>query len=81
MTLPRSPSFSLDGKSALVTGASSGIGLGAAAALADAGAEVLLVARRIEELEAVRDAIRATGEIFRGWSRTAQSCYCVGRRE
>ena len=61
MTLPRSPSFRLDGKSALVTGASSGIGLGAAAALADAGAEVLLVARRIEELEAVRDAIRATG--------------------
>ena len=61
MTLPRSPSFRLDGKSALVTGASSGIGLGAAAALAEAGAEVLLVARRIEELEAVRDAIRATG--------------------
>lgn len=61
MSLPRTPSFRLDGKRALVTGASSGIGLGAAAALAEAGAEVTLVARRIEELEAVRDAIRATG--------------------
>lgn len=61
MTLPRTPSFRIDGKRALVTGASSGIGLGAAAALAEAGAEVTLVARRIEDLEAVRDAIRATG--------------------
>lgn len=61
MTLPRTPSFRLDGKSALISGASSGIGLGAAAALAEAGAEVTLVARRMGELEAVRDAIRATG--------------------
>ena len=61
MNLPRTPSFRLDGKCALVTGASSGIGLGAAAALAEAGAEVTLVARRIEELKAVRDAIRAAG--------------------
>lgn len=61
MNLPRTPSFRLDGKRALVTGASSGIGLGAAAALAEAGAEVTLVARRIEELKAVQDAIRAAG--------------------
>ena len=61
MILPRTPSFRLDGKRALVTGASRGIGLGAAAALADAGAQVTLVARRATELEAVRDAIRATG--------------------
>lgn len=59
MILPRTPSFRLDGRRALVTGASSGIGLGAAAALAEAGAEVTLVARRQGELEAVRDAIRA----------------------
>jgi NAD(P)-dependent dehydrogenase (short-subunit alcohol dehydrogenase family) len=64
MILPRTPSFRVDGKRALVTGASSGIGLGAAVALADAGAEVTLFARRIEELEAVRDAIRASG----GWA-------------
>ena len=40
MELPRTPSFRLDGKRALVTGAGRGIGLAAAAALADAGAEV-----------------------------------------
>lgn len=61
MMLPRTPSFRLDGRRALVTGASSGIGLGAAAALAEAGAEVTLVARRIAELERVQDAIRASG--------------------
>jgi NAD(P)-dependent dehydrogenase (short-subunit alcohol dehydrogenase family) len=61
MTLPKTPSFRLDGKRALVTGASSGIGLGAAAALAEAGAEVTLVARRASELDSVRDAIRAAG--------------------
>ena len=61
MMLPLTPSFRLDGRRALVTGASSGIGLGAAAALAEAGAEVTLVARRVAELERVRDAIRASG--------------------
>jgi NAD(P)-dependent dehydrogenase (short-subunit alcohol dehydrogenase family) len=61
MTLPKTPSFRLDGKRALVTGASSGIGMGAAAALAEAGAEVTLVSRRLSELEAVGGAIRAQG--------------------
>ena len=40
MKLPTTPSFSLVGKRALVTGASSGIGLAGAVALAEAGAEV-----------------------------------------
>jgi NAD(P)-dependent dehydrogenase (short-subunit alcohol dehydrogenase family) len=61
MILPRPPSFRIDGRRALVTGASSGIGLGAAVALADAGAVVTLVARRSEGLDALRDAIRGGG--------------------
>jgi NAD(P)-dependent dehydrogenase (short-subunit alcohol dehydrogenase family) len=61
MTLPRTPSFRLDGRRALVAGASSGLGLAAAAALAEAGAEVHLVARRKAELQTVADAIRAAG--------------------
>ena len=61
LALPRTPSFRLDGRRALVTGASSGIGLGAAAALAEAGAEVAMLARRPGPLEAAAGAIRAAG--------------------
>jgi NAD(P)-dependent dehydrogenase (short-subunit alcohol dehydrogenase family) len=53
MTLPRTPSFRLDGRRALVAGASSGIGLGAAVALAEQGAQVTLVARGADALRAV----------------------------
>jgi len=59
MNLPKTPSLRVDGRRALVTGASSGIGLGAAVALADAGAEVTLVARTREALDATCHAIRA----------------------
>jgi NAD(P)-dependent dehydrogenase (short-subunit alcohol dehydrogenase family) len=61
MQLPRTPSFRLDTRRALVAGASSGIGLAAAAALAQAGAQVTLVARREAELTAIASAIRAEG--------------------
>ena len=59
--LPRTPSLGLEGKSALVTGASSGIGLGCAAAMAQAGARVVLSARRESKLEELREAFAAEG--------------------
>jgi len=59
--LPKTPSFRLDGKHALVTGAGRGIGLAAAAALAEYGAEVTLVSRNADELQAAVEAIKAAG--------------------
>jgi len=53
--------FSLAGKVALVTGANSGIGGAIAAAYAEAGAAVVLVARREPELQFAVDAIRSAG--------------------
>ena len=50
MKLPTTPSFRLDDKTALITGASSGIGLGCAVALAEAGAHVVVSARSIDNL-------------------------------
>ncbi|GHB19463.1 MULTISPECIES: SDR family NAD(P)-dependent oxidoreductase [Streptomyces] len=52
---------SLQGKVALVTGASSGIGEATARALAGAGAAVALAARRTERLHALRDELEAAG--------------------
>ena len=61
MTLPRTPSFRLDGKRALVAGASSGIGLACAVALAEAGAHVVVAARSGDELAALVDKMRVDG--------------------
>ena len=51
MQLPTMPSFSLKGRSALVVGASSGIGTACAVALAEHGAKVTVAARRKEKLQ------------------------------
>jgi 3-oxoacyl-[acyl-carrier protein] reductase len=53
--------FSLKGRVALVTGASSGLGTQFARALADNGASVVLVARRADRLKALKDEIEAKG--------------------
>ncbi|MEN8659162.1 SDR family oxidoreductase [Marivita sp.] len=61
MILPKTPSFRLDGKRALVAGASSGIGLACAAALGEAGAEVTLAARRADVLNDIVSEMTAAG--------------------
>ena len=61
MQLPQTPSFRLDGKKALVTGGSSGIGLGCAVALAAAGADVMVAARGQERVDEAVSAMQAAG--------------------
>jgi len=58
---PPPPSFRLDGKRALITGAGRGIGAAGAAVFAQAGAEVVLCARTGSEVEALAAEIRAAG--------------------
>lgn len=53
--------FRLDGRVVVVTGASSGLGAGFAEALAGAGADVVLAARRADRLEDVAERVRAQG--------------------
>ncbi|MGE5771393.1 MAG: SDR family NAD(P)-dependent oxidoreductase, partial [Hyphomicrobiales bacterium] len=53
--------FSLKGRVALVTGASSGLGVQFARALADNGAMVALVARRADRLKTLKDEIEGKG--------------------
>ena len=53
--------FKLDGMVAIVTGASSGLGVAFAEGLADAGADIAICARRAEKLEETRSKVEATG--------------------
>jgi len=53
--------FRLDGKVAIVTGASSGLGVDFALALAEAGADVAICARRLERLEETRTRVEGLG--------------------
>jgi NAD(P)-dependent dehydrogenase (short-subunit alcohol dehydrogenase family) len=61
MELPVTPSLQLDGKRAIITGGSKGLGLASAVALASVGAEVTLVARTAKEVEEAAAAINAAG--------------------
>ena len=53
--------FDLTGRTALVTGASRGLGLQMAGALARAGADLVITARKVEDLAASRVALEAHG--------------------
>lgn len=66
MGLPCTPSLRLDGRRALVTGGTRGIGLGAAAALAEAGAAVTITARTAADVEATVEALRGAGHSAAG---------------
>ena len=78
MTLPSTPSFRLDGKRALVAGASSGIGLGAAVALGEAGADVVVAARRTDELNTLVTDMQAAG--LKATALTIDICDLVATR-
>jgi NAD(P)-dependent dehydrogenase (short-subunit alcohol dehydrogenase family) len=59
--IPTTPSFRLDGKRALVTGASRGLGRAIAIAFAEAGAAVVLAARAKDEMDATVAALASRG--------------------
>jgi NAD(P)-dependent dehydrogenase (short-subunit alcohol dehydrogenase family) len=64
LILPKTPNFRLDRRRAVVTGAGRGIGLAAAAALAEAGADVTLVARTASEIDTAADAMGGTSAVL-----------------
>ena len=61
MDLPSTPSFSLKNKRALIVGASSGIGLACAVALAEFGASITIAARRLKKLEDLSNSLVKKG--------------------
>ena len=75
--------FRLDGRVAVVTGASSGLGATFAVALAEAGADVVVTGRRADRLETVAEEVRQTGRrcvaVVGDVSRPADCTVVVGR--
>jgi len=78
MNLPQTPSFALTGKRALITGAGRGIGLAASAAMANAGADVTLVARSESEIRELAAAINAQNADNPQHGTAEYSCLDVG---
>jgi NAD(P)-dependent dehydrogenase (short-subunit alcohol dehydrogenase family) len=67
------PLFRLDGLTAIVTGASRGIGEGCARLLASSGAHVVLIARKKTDLQRVADEIREGGHSAEHWAMDLRS--------
>ena len=53
--------FKVTDKVAIVTGAGRGVGAGIAVALAEVGADVVVAARSVDQIEETAEAVRATG--------------------
>ncbi|MEO0356876.1 MAG: SDR family oxidoreductase [Pseudomonadota bacterium] len=68
MSLPKTPSFRLDGKRALVPGGSRGIGLGCSVALAEQGAHVVIAARSKDQVDDTVRSIQDAGHSAEGLS-------------
>lgn len=70
MTTPAAANalFRLDGQTAIVTGASRGIGAGCARLLAALGAHVILIARNADDLDLLCGEIRAAGGSAESWA-------------
>jgi 2-deoxy-D-gluconate 3-dehydrogenase len=60
--------FRLDGKRALVTGCTRGIGLGMAEALSQAGADIVGVSRSLKEGNEAERLVKASGRDFKGYA-------------
>lgn len=67
MTLPKTPSFRLDGRRAFIPGGSRGIGLACATALAEQGAHVVIAARSADELAEAVAALADAGHSAKGY--------------
>ncbi len=76
---PPLPTFRLDGKRALITGASRGIGAAAAAIFAQAGADVVLCSRTFADVEAVAQEIRDAGFAASAFALDVQDLAAVRR--
>ncbi|QJC50320.1 glucose 1-dehydrogenase [Paenibacillus albicereus] len=73
------PDYSIDGRIAIVTGASRGIGRGLAEALAAAGAVVVATARRLDDLRPLLDDIEAAGGRAAGYELDVRDVGAIGR--
>lgn len=78
-TMPVLPSMRVDGQIALITGAGRGIGRGCALALAEAGAEVILMSRTETEIQKVAEEVKVRGGSARAFACDVTDQAALGR--